>query len=318
VLLLCLSISLRADQNPLAQGSLQLALAAPNAQRELRAFVHDHPKAGALFAQFVTEQYELGYFNGDEDYNPNSRRAFFKLAGEALQVAERIEPENPDIQRGLARVDAFFARYRSAYDRLSRLIDFASSREFDGQELSDAYQTRGWIATRWVRSLRRRGAIHDPEGALKIMKRAQDDLARSSDFKDGFYLDKHGDRLVEQYCLDRDKLNAALTLVELELDLGVPAEAGRHLDRAELTRKRYLASAEASKPVFESASFGNKDLTEVEADDFKQRLDAARDRLRVFGAAQSARSNPNPPRSGAPHATPDKGSTAESLAATKL
>jgi serine/threonine protein kinase len=295
--LLCLSIALYSDQFELqAESRFEEALKAPGAEKVLERFVRDHPAVAESFIQFATDRYKVEYLRGDEGYNTEARVEFFELARKALGLAERIKPDDPRIQRRLARTEAFFGRYEDAYQRLKRLIESTTSTDAGGEELYIAYLMRGWIATRWVSAIRSQGArpLANGEWALKLMKQADEDLTRSEKWRDSNYIVSVRERLLEEYYRRRDKLEATLTLIELQIELGHPDDAARRLHRAEMETARYLSSAKMSMPVLEAANSSNKNLTALETARLTQRLENARNRLRALGSVDSVVAKPPP------------------------
>ena len=231
-----------------AQEYLEQALALPDAESTLVAWAKVHPSVTLQLVDFADEtikrvdQFAEGYDvdnpKDDELRDKLLRRRSYKLAGNALALAEKLDPKSQRIQRLLAKTEEISGDYASAHSRLRRLIDSTDSSSDSAMDtLFFCRRLRGRVAILWVESLRHEGVRLDKE-TLGRLEEANLDLDKCAG-----YLRSHRfslDQALKVYHVLHDRVRATLNLAELEIELAVPpagderlrAKANGHLKKA--------------------------------------------------------------------------------------
>jgi len=255
-----------------AEKSLRAAHAAPDAENNRVAWAKDHPELVAYLVPFAdariqrvdlfAEKLDQEDPVKDEKRDQEVRWQTYELAAEALQLAEKLDPKSPKIQRLLAKTEEISCEYESAYDRLSRVIDSGASGSNDDPDmLFFCRKLRGRVAFLWVESQRDRA---DPlDDTVSMLEEAKSDL----DFCDKF-LSNHnfflGERTFSEdherkkYHVLHDKLRATVTLAEVEIELGHFPEADEHFQACKSINDKLMVQIEHMDQIEYAESSGRR------------------------------------------------------------
>jgi len=235
-----------------AERFLRAARAAPDAESTRVAWATDHPEVVDYLLKFAytriqrVDQFAEGLDQEDPDKDEKRdlevKQQTYELAGEALQLAEKLDPDSPKIQFLLAKTEKDSFDFAPAHARLSRLIKTASSSSISDDTLLLSRWLRGRVAFLWVESLREK-RDHLDDKTLRMLEQAEGDLDISAKGLGHLGFD---DQARKVYHVLHDRARLTLTLAELEIDLTLSARADRHLQSARGLIDRLIKHAESN------------------------------------------------------------------------
>jgi tetratricopeptide (TPR) repeat protein len=262
-------------------------MADKDAPNKLIAWGKEHPKFAGLLDGFSEDMFKYTDFQIEqkpdlrEDGWAAIRKPYYERAKQALQIALKLDPTSPNILQNLALAEENFGNYREAYQQLSQSIELISF-DRDAAHQADKKNAKVRFAAcmhrcRVTKALavhhRAQGSWDAAEQALNLLRQAETDV----EYLDWF-LKAISNTEKEQFYVEGIKLMVMLTLSETELDLGLLAEARKHLEAANVAIEKYAKLAEG------------QDLNVLQTMDSKWRrpLNAAWSRLHAKGAVGAA------------------------------
>jgi len=237
-----------------AERYLRTAYADRVAEAPRVAWAKDYPELVDYLVDFAyarikgvdkfAEIYDQDRPNEDEERDLYVKGQPYELAGEALQLAEKLDPISPPIQFLLAKTDEVAFDYASAHKRLTQLIETASSSGIDLNTLFFARELRGRVAFLWADERQREQDSLD-EGTLTRLEIAQEDLDKCSRYLGGSTFNT--DQELKKYHVIYDQVWLRLTLAEFQIDFKRPTEARHHLEAAHTRFKSLNEQADPYK-----------------------------------------------------------------------
>jgi len=235
-----------------AERFLRAAYLARDVEAPRVAWANDHPELVDYLVDFAyarikrvdkfAEVYDQDRLDKDEERDLHVKRQDYELAGEALQLAEKLDPISPWIQYLLAKTEEVSFDYASAHKRLTQLIQTASSSNIDPDTLFFCREERGRVAYLWGDESRRQEDSPD-EGTLRRLEIALEDLDKCAGYLGGSTFDT--DQELKKYHVIYDQVWLRLTLAEVQIDLERPTEARWHLKAAQ---RRFKSLTEQADP----------------------------------------------------------------------
>jgi hypothetical protein len=280
------------DNNMDAERRFKELLHMPDARRELLDWSPNDSKLPERLERFAKSRFKRA--KEIEDPSESARKALqaeqYELAKAASELSLAIRPDSDDSAYNLAcsevklgQPESALHRAESGLRRLEQAIEAISSQqERDPAALLDLeYSLYRWRATRALaitklaEHLRTEGST-SARDALLLVPSVKDDLQGCDSFASR--------RMTEadiQHELEEIRVQALMAWAEIELDLGLLKEAGRHLKGARRSYSRYEALTKIVGRKQELASFYKR------IDEIGRRLNQE--------AARSAGRDPDPP-----------------------
>jgi serine/threonine protein kinase len=240
-----------------AQSYLRKAIAALDGESSLVEWAKGRPELAASLVDFAesviiradteAEEYDVENLKDDEKRDRALRQKPYELAREVLQLAERLNPKLPTLERLLAKTDEIRSDYERAYNRLSGLIESVGSGA-ESRSLFFCRKLRGRVAFLWVES--RKPERYSPlVDSLRLLAQASVDLnwcAAYLNRVERFEINEEGpesrilnaqeiqerrlyDKQLKVYRVLHDQARAMVTQAEVELENNLSDEAAKHL-----------------------------------------------------------------------------------------
>jgi serine/threonine protein kinase len=218
-----------------ADQQLTRALAPRNVARSLTSWSKGHPEFVSHLVEFAEDRMveadkaaqkcDDGSRLEDEDRRNLVREPKYKLAAQALKVAEELDQSSTTIQRLLAQTEEGHGNYAAAYERVARLIN-----SFDPTAMNDSsffsHELRGWVVLNWAEQELSKKSVNSQ--TLRRLEEAREDF----DFCSRFLAERSfGDTQSEKkYYVMQHGLRTKVATAEVELAIGPLPEAKKHLD----------------------------------------------------------------------------------------
>jgi serine/threonine protein kinase len=238
-----------------ATSKLREALALPDKEKSrVVAWNAEHPEIAAFLVDFADTriQYVDRYADkidqqddDDEERDQAARTPTYELAAAALQLAQKLGTDSPDLQFLLAKTEEVLGDYSSAHRRLSHLIaQLRTPSSRNDTLLFFCREVRGRVAYLLVDDLRSRRDRVDA-ATVTMLKEAQHDLddcdhiLSVSNFSE--------DQSRKRYFVMYDKARVTLTLADVEIDLNRRAEAEKELKKSKEFKDELVAYVSSYK-----------------------------------------------------------------------
>ncbi len=161
---------------------------------------------------------------------------------EARTPAPEILPDSESTAFELAQSEQEIRKYESVIRRADQAIPIVADRNVDGpaaayQKERSLYkwrQLRSRALVKWAEELRAENSRDALERALQSIVRAEQDLQVCSQFAQ-----TQGNNLLDRHSLEKIRVVALMTRVEINLDQGRLRDARSHLNRARRSLQKY-------------------------------------------------------------------------------
>jgi serine/threonine protein kinase len=265
-----------------AQSYLRKAFAALDGEIAVIEWANGRPGLAGELVHFAettitrvdkeAEEYDVDNPKDDEKRDRLLRQSSYELAADALQLAVKLDPESPTIQRLFAKTEEVRGDFAGAYQRLCELIESAGA-DSPSDSLFFCRKLRGRVAFLWVESRQKQNsAVND---SLTLLDQAVKDLKWC-----GHYLETHSfdqDHQLKEYRVLHDRARAVLTRAEVELEHQLLPEAAAHL--------------RSSERMIDELSTGFPELKVPKPTQLTSRKDAVLRRLKTLGFLSEYSSN---------------------------